>query len=508
MEEDIDEEAFAALLATGLIADGELLREKIAEGKEIGEMPGDVGQDDAGIVADSWILDSRVDEITAEIRLRAAENDVQPSLERVRHCLDIMGNPQEAFHSIHISGTNGKTSTARMCEALVRERGLRTGRFTSPELVSVRERISIDGHAISRQAFIDTWEDVAPFIEMADAKSLAEGGPRMSFFEVFAVMAFQAFAMAPVDVAVVEVGMGGTWDATNVIEPDVAVLTPVGVDHEKWLGSDIEDIAAEKLGIVKPGCVFVCAGQPEEVARMARERAAETGVRLIEYGDRLRLVGTELAYGGQMIEVRTPAARYESVPLALRGVHQGENAAVALAAVEAFFGGKALDGSVVEQAFMAVGSPGRMEVVRTSPTVVVDACHNPHGAVATAKALEECYPGRRVGVVAMMADKDMEGFLGVMEPVFDEVVVTGMPSERAATVQELAGIAREVFGEDRVHAREDLLEAVDLAAARAEIDDEAPMASPVVVVCGSIRLVGRARTLLGAYAPDGLADAG
>ena len=270
-----------------------------------------------------------------EILTRAPEHKVQPTLQRVRDVLEMMGDPQRSYRAIHITGTNGKTSTSRMVEALLRERGLRTGRFTSPHLESVRERICIDGRAISREGFIAAWEEVEPFIDLVDADSQASGGPRLSFFEVFTVMAYAAFSDAPVDVAIVEVGMGGVWDATNVLDADVAVIGPVALDHERWLGSTLQDIASEKLGIVKPGCTVVCAAQPVAVAEMVRERAAELGARLVESGPDLRVVSRETAVGGQLVTVRTPAARYEDVPLSLRGAFQADNAAVALAAVEA-----------------------------------------------------------------------------------------------------------------------------------------------------------------------------
>lgn len=448
-------------------------------------------------------LDEKVEEIYRAILTRAPEHKVQPTLQRVRDVLEMMGDPQRSYRAIHITGTNGKTSTSRMVEALLRERGLRTGRFTSPHLESVRERICIDGRAISREGFIAAWEEVEPFIDLVDAASQASGGPRLSFFEVFTVMAYAAFSDAPVDVAIVEVGMGGVWDATNVLDADVAVIGPVALDHERWLGSTLQDIASEKLGIVKPGCTVVCAAQPVAVAEMVRERAAELGARLVESGPDLRVVSRETAVGGQLVTVRTPAARYEDVPLSLRGAFQADNAAVALAAAEALFGGAALGGDVVEHALMSVASPGRLETVRTSPAVLVDAAHNPHGASALADALIEYYPGRLVGVVAMMADKDAEAFLGELEPVLEAVVVTGMSGERAMDAEELAGIARDVFGRDRVEVERDLLAAIDRAATLAEEDDDAPMTSPAVVVTGSIQLVGAARSLMGRPAPDG-----
>ncbi|MGO1590862.1 MAG: bifunctional folylpolyglutamate synthase/dihydrofolate synthase [Ancrocorticia sp.] len=487
--------AIKAVVSSGLIAgpDPSVIQDVVAE-----EAPDPTQQ-----MADDLTADLDVDRIYREILTRAPEHKVQPSLDRVRDCLDLMGNPEKTFRAIHITGTNGKSSTARMVEALVRERGLRTGRFTSPHLTTVRERIAIDGTAISRDAFIQAWEDVQPFIEMVDAASARTGGPRMSFFEVFTVMAYAAFAAAPIDVAVVEVGMGGLWDATNVIDADVAVLCPVAMDHERWLGSTLEGIAHEKLGIVKEGCTFVCAQQSDIVAEMAMERAKEVHAQLLIAGPQMHVISRETAVGGQLISVQTPSARYEDIPLGLRGDYQADNAVLAITAVEAFFGGKALDGLVVEHALMAVSSPGRLEVVRSSPTVVVDAAHNPHGAQATARALDEYYPGRRVGVIAMMADKDVEGYLGQMEPALAELVVTGMPTERAMPSDNLELIARKVFGSDRVHREDDLLAAIDMAAGLAESDDSEPMTSPIVLVTGSIQLVAETRTLMGQGAPDG-----
>ena len=494
-EDEEFDAAIKAVVSSGLIAgpDSSVIKDIVSED----------GADPTQAAADRLEEDLRVEAIYQDILTRAPEHKVQPSLERVRACLDLLGNPEKAYHAIHITGTNGKTSTSRMIEALLRERGLRTGRFTSPHLTTVRERICIDGLAISRADFIATWEDIAPIVEMVDANSLAEGGPRMSFFEVFTVMAYAAFANAPIDVAVVEVGMGGLWDATNVVDADVAVLTPVALDHERWLGSAIEDIAHEKLGIVKPGAVLVSAQQQPVVAEMAVERCREVHARLVMAGPQLHVISRETAVGGQLVSVQTPAARYEDIPLALRGDYQADNAALALAAVEAFFDGSALDGLVVEHALMSVSSPGRLEVVRNSPTIIVDAAHNPHGAQATGRALQEYFPGRLVGVVAMMADKDVEGFLGMLEPVLEEIVVTGMPTSRAMPAEELAEIANDVFGEDRVHLEEDLIQAIDLAATRAESDDTAPMASPAVVVMGSIQLVSEARVLMGVSAADG-----
>ena len=496
-EDEEFDAAIKAIVSSGLIAGPDpSVVEDIAGQAEPSSPP------EAAAEAEKIALDGAVDAVYRSILTRAPEHKVQPSLERVRQALDMLGNPERAFRSVHLTGTNGKTSTARMIEALLRERGLRTGRFTSPHLTSVRERMTIDGMAISREDFLAAWQDVEPVVEMVDRRSEAGGGPRMSFFEVFTVMAYVAFANAAVDVAVVEVGMGGLWDATNVIEADVAVILPIAMDHERWLGHTIEEIAREKVGIVKPGCVVISAEQDEEAGEIIAEAARIARASLTVDGPSLHVVSRETAVGGQLVTLQTPAARYEDVPLALKGAHQARNAAIALAATEAFFGHTALAPDVVEHAFMSVSSPGRLETVRSSPTVVVDAAHNPHGAQATADALREYFPGKLTGVVGMMADKDVEGFLGVLEPVLDFVVATDIASDRAMDADELADIAGGVFGEERVVVERNLADAIDRAASLAESDDRAPMASPAVVVLGSIQLVAAARTLMGKPGAD------
>lgn len=453
-------------------------------------------------LAEQAELDAEVAAIYEKIQARAPEHKVQPSTQRVADCLDLMGNPQRQYRAVHVTGTNGKTSTARMIEALIRERGLRTGRFTSPHLNSVRERIAIDGQAISREGFIQAWQDVAPFVEMVDAASQASGGPQMSFFEVFTVMAYAAFADAPVDVAVVEVGMGGKWDATNVIDADIAVLMPVSHDHEKWLGSDLRDIAREKLGILSPGATLVSAAQQPEVEQLVRETVAKNRAIHVPYGDRLEVLEREPAVGGQMFTVRTPAAVYEDVPLAMYGKYQAHNAAVAIAAAEAVFGGGALSGDVVEHALMATNSPARMEVIKNSPLVIADAAHNPAGAQATIEALDESFPGTRVLVFSAMVDKDVEGLLSVLEPHFHSVVVTQMITDRAMDSDEITEIARTVFGDDRVAHEPNLDSAIVFAADVAESVDPEEVTIPSVVVMGSVILAAQARAVMGRPKPD------
>lgn len=436
------------------------------------------------------------DEVYRAILARAPEHDIDPTLDRVRAVCELLGDPQRAYRTIHLTGTNGKTSTSRMVERLLREHGLRTGRFTSPHLTRVTERIAIDGEPISDERFVEVWQDVAPYVHLVDQRSAEKGEPRLSFFEVFTVMAFAAFADAPVDVAVVEVGLGGRWDSTNVVDGEVAVITPIAMDHERYLGDTLVEIASEKSGIVKDGATLVLAEQTEDVEGVVLAAAAEHGARVVREGVEIAVVDRQVAVGGQMLTLRGLGGVYSEVFLPLHGAFQAHNALLALVAVESFLtGGAALDGDVVGAAFADVTSPGRLEVVRSSPTVIVDGAHNPAGVEALVASLEEAFAFQRVvGVVGVMADKDPEGILSVLEPVLAEVVVTRAPTARALDPQDLAEVAYDVFGEDRVHVVERLDEAVDLAASLAESEVERGAA---VLVTGSIVLVAEARILLG-----------
>lgn len=438
----------------------------------------------------------RVEEIYQQIIARVPEHQVQPTLDRVTETLDILGDPQNSYPSVHITGTNGKTSTTRMIDALLCAFGVRTGRFTSPHLVDVRERITIEGDSISPDEFVRTWEDIAPYIEMIDRAHAETDGTKLSFFEVFTVMAFAAFADHPVDAAVVEVGMGGRWDATNVIDAGVGVIMPIAIDHEKWLGSTIREIAEEKAGIIKPGQIVIVAKQQEEALRVIEERAAQVDAIVRLEGRDYEVLDRQLGVGGQMITVRTPAAVYEDVFVPLFGDYQASNAAAAIAAVEAFMGGRALDAKVVEAGMLSATSPGRLQVVRHSPTIIVDAAHNPAGAHTLGESISEAFDFERVvGVYSAMGDKDIEGVLGEVEPYLDSIVITQMPGPRAKPAEEIAQIAREVFGSDRVDVQEDILEAIATAVNLGESGDESAPATGVVVF-GSVLLAGEVLRLM------------
>lgn len=434
------------------------------------------------------------DEVEDALLSRWPETRLEPSLDRIRAFVELLGDPQSTYRSIHLTGTNGKTSTSRMIDTLLRALDLRTGRFTSPHVQRMNERISIDGEPLDDEAFVRAFNDVAPYIGLVDA----DQPHPLSFFETVVAMAYAAFSDAPVDVAVVEVGMGGSWDATNVIDADVAVLLPVAVDHTRYLGDSMAAIAREKVGVIKPGATVVVAEQSADVAAIIGERAAEVGAQLVVEGVDFGVASRLPAVGGQVVSLQGLRARYDEVFLPLFGAHQAQNAAMALAAVEAFAGDQPLADDLVREAFAQVTSPGRLEVIRRSPTIVLDAAHNPHGAEATAAALEDSFQfSPLIGVVGVMGDKDAEGLLAAFEPHLAHVVVTQSATDRAMPAAELARTAVEVFGEDRVSVEPRLADAIDQAAALAEAGEAvSSMGSGAVLVTGSVVTVGEARTLL------------
>ncbi len=422
-------------------------------------------------------------------------------LSRIEALLDLLGSPQRAYPAIHLTGTNGKTSTARMTESLLRAHGLRTGAYTSPHLETVRERIMVDGVPISAEKFVEIYQEVAPVALFLDEKDGPGEANALTYFDMTTAMALAAFADAPVDVAVVEVGLGGTDDSTNVLQANTCVLTPIGLDHMQWLGDTIHDIAVAKSGIIHPGATVVCAVQPEEAMEPILDRCAEVGATIAREGSEFGVLRRGLAVGGQVLTFQGLGGVYEDVFLPLHGAHQAQNAAVALAAVEAFLGAGAttrqLDPETVREGFAAATSPGRLERVRISPTILLDAAHNAHGMAATVGALQEEFAfSRLVAVVAVLADKDAEGILALLEPIVDAVVVTRNTSPRAMAVDELAELAVEVFGEQRVQVERDMPDAIEAAVTVAETDLEGELAAVGILITGSVVTVADARRLL------------
>ena len=447
-------------------------------------------------------------EVEAVVTARWGEGRMSPTRERIHALLDLMGSPQTSYRSIHLTGTNGKTSTARMVDELLRGFGLRTGRFTSPHLSEITERIVIEGQPVSARTFVEGYREIAPLIELVDAQfgpesMVGEGGINLSFFEVMVALAYSIFADAPIDVAVVEVGLGGTWDATNEIDADVAVVTPIDLDHTTFLGNTVEQIASEKAGIIKAGSTAILAAQPEAAAAALLRRAVEVDATVAREGLEFGVLERGVAVGGQTLTIQGLGGVYTEVFLPLYGAHQAENAACALAAVEALLGagatGGPLDADVVREAFANVTSPGRLEPVRSSPTILVDAAHNPHGMRATVAALQESFSFRRlVAVVGMFAEKDVRGMLEALEPAVDEIVVTQNSSLRAMLVDDLAAVAVDVFGADRVTVEGRLDDAIDAAVRLAEDPDDEVVVGVGVLITGSVVTAGEARVLLGA----------
>ena len=432
-------------------------------------------------------------EIVAALTSRWPEHRPAPSLGRIRALTELLGDPQRVYPVIHLTGTNGKGSTAAMIESLLRADGLRTGRFTSPHVTSVTERIAIDGEPISDERFDDVWREIEPYVALIDQRQI--DGVSMTFFEIITAMAYAAFADAPVDVAIVEVGLGGVWDATNVADADVAVVTPIDLDHTHLLGRTITEIAREKAGIIKPGAHAILAGQSLEAAQVLLARCAEVGALPQREGIDFGVIDRQLAVAGQLIRLSAADGPVDDIFLPLYGAHQAANAAQALAATEAFLGLKALHPDVVRQGFAQVRSPGRLELVRRSPSVVLDAAHNPHGARAAAAAITEAFAfAPLIGVVAVMADKDARGILEVFEEIMNQVVITQVAStSRGMPAEVLGELAEEIFGAPRVTVVPRLDDAIERAVALAEADG---VGSSGVLISGSVIAISEARTLL------------
>ena len=431
-------------------------------------------------------------ELTAALTSRWPEHRVAPSLGRIAALMDLVGDPQRAMPVIQVAGTNGKGSTAIMIDALLRAAGLRVGRFASPHLSDVRERIVIDGEPISEERFAEVWADLEPYVAMVDEQQI--DGVAMTFFEVITGMAYAAFADAPVDVAVMEVGLGGRWDATSVADASVAVVTPIGLDHTHILGDTIAQIAGEKAGVIKEGGTAVLAGQDPAAAKVLLERAVEVGAPIRTEGPDFGLLDRSLAVGGQLLRIETAGGPVGDVFLPLFGEHMARNVALAVAAVEAFLGSKPLNPEIVVEGIGAVEAPARLELVRPAPAIVVDTAHNPQAARVTIDAMAESFDFTNlVGVVAMMQDKDAEAVLEIFAEKMDQVVITKVSSSpRARAVDDLADLAETVWATHQVHRAPTMAEALELAVMLADTSD----GQTGVLVAGSVIAAGEARDLL------------
>jgi dihydrofolate synthase/folylpolyglutamate synthase len=434
---------------------------------------------------------SRIDAIEQALLARWPETRIEPTLERIAALVDILGSPQLTYPTIHVGGTNGKTTTSRMIDSLLFEMGLRTGRFTSPHLESYLERISINGQPINPKELIFSFNDISAYLDLMDTKFEHP----ISFFEAITALAFTAFAEHPIDVGVIEVGMGGEWDATNVIDADVSVMMPIGLDHTEYLGETLTEIAQTKAGIIKESGFIVLAQQEPEAAKELLKRAATVGAVVAREGVEYALLSRTLAVGGQLLTIQGIKETYEDIFLPLHGKHQASNAAAALVAVEAFFGDQELDMEAVRAGFANVTSPGRCEVLHRDPTIILDAAHNPHGASAIAETIQSEFTFDEViGIVAPMGDKDIRGILLELEQVMDSIIVTKNSSPRAMAVQSLELIAIEIFGHDRVLSSNSVSEAIEIAIK----DSIRPLSEDTIgiLITGSVVTVGEARTII------------
>ena len=434
---------------------------------------------------------ARIDAIEQALLARWPETRIEPTLERIAALVDILGSPQLTYPTIHIGGTNGKTTTSRMIDSLLFEMGLRTGRFTSPHLESYLERIAINTQPIDAKALIFSFNDISAYLDLMDTKFEHP----ISFFEAITALAFAAFAEHPIDVGVIEVGMGGLWDATNVVDADVSVIMPIGLDHTEYLGETLTEIAQTKAGIIKEGGFVVLAQQEPECAVELLKQAALVGADVAREGIEYSVISRSIAVGGQLLTIQGAKDVYTDIFIPLHGKHQASNAAAALGAVEAFFGDQELDIEAVRAGFANVTSPGRCEVVHRDPTIILDAAHNPHGASALADTIQSEFTFDDViGIFAPMGDKDVRGILLELEQVMDSIIVTSNSSPRAMKVNELETIAAEIFGIDRVFSADSLTEAID----KAIKDSIRPLSEDTIgiLITGSVVTAGEARTIL------------
>ena len=434
-----------------------------------------------------WALKAK--EVEDALLARVPENKIRPRLEPTARLATLLGDPQKAYRVIHVTGTNGKTSTSRFIERLLREHGLRTGRFTSPHLVKLNERMSLDGEPVSDERLYTVWSEIEPIVGLVDAELSAAGEDALTFFEVLAVLGFAIFADAPVDVLVLEVGMGGEWDSTNVADGDVAVFTPITLDHMDRLGNTIEEIAKTKAGIIKPGAIVLSANQSESVLQILKEKSSAIAEKFLNYGKDFEVLASEPNVLGQKVTVRSAVGEYADLNLPVHGHYQAENAALAVAAVEAFIGGASqrIMDDVVRAAFADFSSPGRLQVVSRDPLTILDAAHNPDGARSLVKALKESFGSPyAVGVISILAEKDARALLEILDDSFVEFIITQSDSARAIPAEKLAQLASEIFGADRVRVQANpqwaLAEAVNLLP---------PAQASAIIVTGSVTLVGQ-----------------
>lgn len=432
-----------------------------------------------------------------QLYARGNEKHPERRLDAIEMLLDFLGGPQKSFSTIHVTGTNGKTSTSRIIESLLRAYGLRTGLYTSPHLLSYNERICINGIPIDEKYFDHIWQDIKPYVELVDAQLQAQDRNQLSFFEVTTALSFASFADAPVDVAIIEVGIGGEWDATNVIDPQVCVFTPIDYDHMHILGASLTEIAQTKSGIIKSHSDVVSAQQKPDAASILREISEEKNTIFLYEFDDFTLQKRIPTRNGQKLTIQTPAGTYSDLFLPLHGEHQAHNASVALCAVERFLGQSAyqLKPGLVTEGLSKVSSPGRCQQLSSKPDIFVDVAHNPSGAQVLAKVLTSDLSYGRCGyVLGILDDKDINGFLEPILPTAQAFFLAAPKTKRALSATLLADqlqIQLEQTGQTdiEVHTFRTIPEAYEASLTWAKNNTEC-----AVVVTGSVRTVSEVLT--------------
>jgi dihydrofolate synthase/folylpolyglutamate synthase len=437
-------------------------------------------------VHDEKYWESKAAFVLEELMKRVPENKIRPRLEPTRRAVELLGDPQRSYRVIHITGTNGKTSTTRFIERILREHGLRTGRFTSPHLLKFTERMAIDGEPVSDEVLYGVYVDIEPILEMVDQELAAQSEAPLTFFEALSVLGFAVFADAPVDVLVLEVGMGGAWDSTNVADGDVAVFTPIGLDHMDRLGNTISEIAETKSGIIKPGSLVVSSNQTADALQVLKRVSGEKAEGHFLLGEDFSVEFHEATSTGQRVMISGLAGRYGPYEAPVFGIHQSTNLAVAIAAVEAFLGGGQVPiaDDVLRSAVADLSSPGRLQLVRTDPAILLDGAHNPAGAKTLATSLMSEFSEKPlVGLLAVLLDKDVAGVVSELSGCFQNVVATSSSSNRSLDAKALEAIAKDHSGATTESAP-NVISGLERARSIArEIDG-------MVVVTGSISLVG------------------
>lgn len=431
-----------------------------------------------------------VKDVEAALLARMPEHELRPRLEPTARAAALLGDPQKSYRVIHVTGTNGKTSTTRMIERLLREHSLRTGRFTSPHLVKINERIAVDGEPVSDEILVEIWNDIEPILKLVDAELDSEGEAPLTYFEALTLLAFSVFADAPVDVLVLEVGMGGQWDSTNIADGDVAVFTPIAIDHADRLGHTISEIAKTKSGIIKSGAIVVTAKQTPEAMMQLQVKTKELAERLLSYGKDFEAIELVPEVKGQRFGLKTLAGEYHDLFMPLYGEHQVENASLAVAAVEAFLGNgerRILD-DIVRVALVDVASPGRLQVVSREPLTIVDGAHNPHGVRSLVKALKSGFSSpKAVGVVGVLTGKNVDEMLESLSNSFEKVIVTASKSDRSIDAEELATVASKYWGSEKVQISSSVAKAIQDARDLAKANS-----FDAIVITGSLSVVGEA----------------